>query len=185
MTGKRFIWPEHSLSRHIEAHRNKKGTELTLSLFRTAFLPRLVRRWILRIRIGNRLVRIRTLPRSLSRQVGDFQRLLQRKIESCFRRDLHLLPFGEDLHTCAGSPAHRCTDRRSFSASAHRSNQRAEGRSASDCLRGALPARSAGLLHVAAGYVISLSLKDDAAQLQSELAPAGHPARRAGTDQLD
>src|ERR1700731_2255557 len=118
MTGKRFIWPEHSLSRQIEARRNKKGTELTLSLSRAAFSPRLVRRWILRIRIGSRrLVRIRTLPRSLSRHVGDFQRLLQRKIESCFRRDFHLLPFGEDLHTRTRSPAYRCSARRSFSAS--------------------------------------------------------------------
>src|SRR6266403_3334954 len=183
MTGKRFIWPEHSLSRQIEAHRNMRGTEFTLSLSQTAISPRLIRRWILRIRIGSRLFRIRTLPRSLSRQVGDFQRLLQRKIESCFRRDLHLLPFGEDLHTRAGSPAYRCTDRRSFSASSHRSNQRTEGRSASDCLRGALPARRARLLHVAADNIISLSLKDDAAQLQRELAAARHPARRAGTDQ--
>src|SRR5260370_19555024 len=127
MTGKRFIWPEHSLSRQIEAHGNKKGTELALSLSRAVFSPRLVRRWILRIRIASRLVRIRTLPRSLSRHVGDVQRLLQRKIESCFRRDLHLLSLGEDLHTRAGSPASRFTDRRSFSASRHRSNQRPEG----------------------------------------------------------
>src|SRR6267143_4118141 len=177
MTGKRFIWPEHSLSRQIEAHRNKKGTELTLSLSRTAFSPRLVRRWILRIRIGSRLVRIRTLPRSLSRHVGDVQRLLQRKIESCFRRDLHLLSLGEDLHTGAGSPAYRCTDRRSFSASGHRTNQRAEGRSASHCLCGTFPASRAGLLHVTADHIIGLSLKDDAAQLQPELAAARHPAR--------
>src|SRR5258706_11629643 len=86
-------------------------------------------------------------------------------------------PFGEDLHTRAGSPAYRCTDRRSFSASGHRTNQRAEGRSASDGLCGALPARSAGLFHVAADHVISLSLKDDAGQLQSELAAASHAAR--------
>src|SRR5260370_18580401 len=120
MTGKRFIWPEHSLSRQIEAHRNMRGTEFTLSLSQTAFSPRLIRRWILRIRIGSRLFRIRTLPRSLSRQVGDFQRLLQRKIESCFRRGLHLLPFCEDLHPRAGSPAYRSPDRPPFSASAPR-----------------------------------------------------------------
>src|SRR5258708_10439427 len=143
MTGKRFIWPGHSLSRQIEAPRNKKGTELTLSLSRTAFSPRLVRHWILRIRIGSRLVRIRTLPRSLSRHVGDVQRLLQRKIESCFRRDLHLLPFREDLHTRAGSTAYRCTNRRSFSASRHRSNQPAEGRPPSATLPGPLPPRCA------------------------------------------
>src|SRR5258708_1188858 len=53
----------------------------------------LVRRRILRIRICRRLVRVRTLPRSPSRQVSDFQRLLQRKIQSCLPRDLPFLPL--------------------------------------------------------------------------------------------
>jgi len=38
MAGKRFIWPERGLSSQIETRRNKKGTDLTLSLISNRFL---------------------------------------------------------------------------------------------------------------------------------------------------
>src|SRR2546430_4511615 len=107
------------------------------------------------------------LPRSLSRHVGDFQRLLKGKVQPCFRRDLHLLPFGENLHARARSTAYCCADRRSLSSAGYRANQRPESRSAANSFSRLFASGRSRLLHVAAHYVVSLALDRKSTRLNS------------------
>src|SRR6266700_2090947 len=93
----------------------------------TVFLLPLLRRRILRIRIGERLLRIHTRPRSLPRQIRDIERLLQSEIEPRLRRNFYLLSMGENLNTCPGSTAYSCADCRSFASSRDRGRRQRSG----------------------------------------------------------
>src|SRR6266852_1677353 len=169
-----FAWRERGLSGQSAACqaatcilRKRKGAEASapgIENWRIGLASSLrIRRRLIR----RRLLRVRTLPRPFSREIGDVQRLLQREIEPRFRRDLHLLALGQDLYARSRSTAHRRADRRAFAATGHCADKRPESPAAADGFRAAFAAGCARLFHVAAYDVIRLALKNDARQLQA------------------
>src|SRR5260370_37983548 len=187
-----FAWRERGLSGQSAACqaatcilRKRKGAEASAPGIENWRIGPASSLRIRRRLIRRRLLRVRTLPRPFSREIGDVQRLLQREIEPRFRRDLHLLALGQDLYACSRSTAHRRADRRAFAATGHCADERTQSRAAADGFRAALAAGRTGLLHVTGNDVVRLALKNDARQLQAQFAASRDVTRRAGALELD
>src|SRR5260370_9780142 len=118
-----FAWRERGLSGQSAACqaatcilRKRKGAEASAPGIENWRIGPASSLRIRRRLIRRRLLRIRTLPRPFSREIGDVQRLLQREIEPPFRRDLHLLALGQDLYARSRSAPHRRPDPPRFPA---------------------------------------------------------------------
>src|SRR6266446_733652 len=131
--------------------------------------------------LGRRLVAA-ALTSSLSREIGDIDRLLQREIEARLRGDFHLLALGEDLDARSRASTDRCTDRRAFAAAGNCADQSPKSGTAADGCSAALAAGCARLFHVAGFDVVGPALKNNTSQSQREFAAAGNVAGGTSVD---
>ena len=111
--------------------------------------------------------------------------IMQGEVEPGFGRDLHFLAMRYGLHDRAGARSCARSDGRAFAASGEAADDSAEHGASPDDFGGALAARAALFLNVAAGDLISPSLISEAVERNGEFAAALEFSGGAGVNKFE